>query len=301
MYRPRHRACLASLLVLVAGFSGAFVAPVAAQTDAGTSSCRTTVEHLSFRTDNDTIRSLANGTQVSSIVDNTRVTIDDTGAFYTLHAENPNGYCVSFVVQVSERALPPAEIPGDVTSNNGQFTATWHSVYNFTDTEMYTEITFTLPSDSEATFAPSELRVIGLSWASRSTSKAESIWDRLTARFDDDPLEKHTYTLAPGERTTVVVPLENPETGEKITEYHAIYSINGGETWRDVTQQTTEPVYLREDAAANQLEFTFEDPDARVKFTANPTWRDDLRYQWKTYTSGIDLFGSLFGDDGGDE
>lgn len=305
----RRLVTLALALCLVA--SG--LTPVAAQTrvtgDARPSlaQCQTTVEHTTFRTDNATIDELSNGSATST-KSNTKVRIEKADGFYKVTGENPNGYCVRFVVEIAESAMPPAEIPGDVDSNDGNHSASWTSTYDWNASETYTHIEFTLGPSSSATFAPNQVRVVSMSWASSTTTKAQSSWERLKARFSDDDVTKKTYYITPGDSEQVTVPLTNPDTDESIDEYHAVYSTDGGESWVTVGTDTDDPVYVRK-TNSDQLRFTFNDidgdgdPDGQVRFTANPGVRENLRNQWDTYWGGKSTIGSWFGgsSDGPDD
>ena len=305
----RSRTTLAVVFAVCLVASG--LTPVAAQTRAAdarpsmTAQCETTVEHLSFRTDNATVGELSNGSAVSK-TDNTRVKIEKADGFYKVHAKNPNAYCVRFVVEVAESAMPPAKIPGDVDSNDGNHSAQWDSTYDWNASETYTHVEFTLPASSSATFAPNQVRVVGMSWASSTTTKAQSSWERLKARFSDSDVTKKTYHITPDTSSVVTVPLTNPDTDERVEEYHAVYSTDGGESWVTVDTDTDDPVFYQETNGGDALQFTFNDvdgdgdPDGQVRFTANPGLREDLRNQWDTYWGGKSTIGSWFGAESND-
>lgn len=269
--------------------SGAFVFASVAAGQETTQSCRTSVTHDAFRTDSDVIDAVANGTRGVSTEQNTRTTLVEDGSFYRLTANNPNSYCVAFRVEVSAEAMEPAQIPGNVDSNSGNVTASWDARHDFDDGSTTTVIEFVLPSSSTAEFAPNRIRVIGLSWASQKPTEADSVWDELKPDFLRDTVEKRHYRITTAEENTprtVAVPLEHPETGETIEEYHAQYSTDGGETWRPVPRSTDEAVYLREVDDGNEIHLTFNDA-AEVRLTVNPTTVDDAKREVESYKAGI--------------
>lgn len=266
----------------------------AAQTSDDGDVCQTEVTHDAFKTDNATIEQLQNQSEARSQVDNTAVTISEGSGFYRVDANNPNGYCVLFTVRVSEGAMPPAKIPGTVESTNGEHEASWEAIHDFNTSNTYTEITFTLPANTTATFAPSEVRVVSLSWASERAEKADSVADRLKERFDDDDLTQRQYRINPDQKQEVVVPLRNPKTDEQIEDWQAMYSVDGGETWQPVQRESTDPVYISEEGN-DRVTFRFNDPKAEVRYTAEPTIRDEFRYQTDSYLSGVP---NPFSDDG---
>lgn len=285
-----------ALALVVAGVAGP-VGIASAATPAPSSStpsmqddCQTTVTHDAFRDDTETVEQLRNESKAQTIVDNTRVTVEETSGFYRVNGENPNGYCVAFTVQVSDKAMPAAQIPGSVESNDGNHEAKWEAIHDFNTSETYTEVTFVLPANTTATFAPSEARVMSLSWASERTEKAKSIGDKLTEKIFDKDLEKKTYTINPDGEQEVTIPLHNPNTDEKVTEWQAMYTTDGGETWVPVKRESTDPVYITTENE-QQVSFRFNDPNAKVRFTANPDSLDKANYQVKGYLSGIPFIG----------
>lgn len=277
---------LAALLVATVAFGPAVLAApaTASATDTQTSECPTVVTHDRFRFNNDSMTTIATGGQATSTVRNTQVRISEGDAFYRVSAENPNAYCVRYVVMIGETAIPPAELPGTVPSNSDEYEAEWDAIHDFNASETYTHVEFTLPAGASATFSPSQVRVVPLSWASKEPTKAQGAWKSIKDRFSDRVLAKNEYTLKPGREATMTVPLKNPDTGEEVTEYQAQYSTDGGDSWTPVGTDTEAPVYKR--ATDGAVQFTFTDPDARVKFVANPGVLDKAQYELDSYLSG---------------
>ncbi|RDZ49694.1 hypothetical protein C5C07_20140 [Haloferax sp. Atlit-4N] len=279
MVRLRH--------VLVVALIVSMVAPaLATSAVAQTETCQTYVEHLSFRTDAATVDRVANGTEATSTAKNTRVRLVEDSVFYRVTAENPNGYCVAFRVEVSEDAMPAAQLPGEVESTDGNVTATWDAIRDWNDSETFTRIEFTLGPGETAAFAPNQYRVEALSWSSEQRTRATGTWERVKSAFGDesDVTQRH-YEFAPGEKTTITVPLENPQTGESVDEWDALYSTDG-DTWKSVPTDSAKPVFVQADDDENAVRFTFNDPDAAVKFVVEPTMRDKASWEVNTYLSG---------------
>lgn len=279
-------ASIAALLVLslVAGVAAG--APVAASE----TNCETEVVHDAYKTDQEAINALANGTDVESYESNTRVLVGENNTFYQIKGENPNTYCVHFVVKISSEAIPPAQLPAEIPSNNGEHKASWDAVHNFTSGETHTQIEFTLPADSEAAWSPHEVRIASISWASETRGEATGLFDRVRDRFgnSDDELAKRKYDIvgnATGEQVTI--PLENPQTGEDIDEWQARYTTNGGSTWHALENDADDPVFYREVKDGSAVRLTFNDPDTRVKFVANPTRKDKITEDYTMWKSGL--------------
>lgn len=287
--------------ILAALFVCSLLAPVSVGSAAAatTPECSTTVTYDEFRTDNATVDAAAND---SATVEkqNTLVRVEQATGFIRVDAENPNGYCVQFEVQIDDRVVGPAEL-GDVDSNNGSVTAEWHAIRDFEADETYTSVEFTLAPGEEATFAASDLRVKSLAWTGTVASTGGSWLDQVTnvsLDGDDEPLEKRQYTFsAENNSTYVTISLENESTGRSVDEWQAMYRTNSN-SWTPISTDSTEPVFYRKVGDQN-IQFVFNDQDAEVRFTANPNWRDDLGYQLDSYTSGWDSLLDLnpFSDD----
>lgn len=288
-----------------AGSSGTPTHASVSSTSTSTAACQTIVEHDAFRNDNDTVAALANDGQASSSEQNTDVTIKDVTGFYRLSATNPNGYCVRFHVNISSEAVDPAHIPGGVAATDHDIEAEWTARHDFAADETYTSVTFTLPPATEnVTFAPSKFRVASVAWASEREAKADGILGSLTGDNQDpekDLTKRHYQFNATEDEVpqTISVPLENPQTDESIDDYNLRYSMDGGETWKPVGTDTSDPVYKRETDDGSQLLITIRDADAEVKMTANPTGIEEVQHDFTTY--GGFWSGLLGGDDEDDD
>ena len=261
-------------------------APTAASAAAQDSQqeCATTVTHKAFRTEEKSVNRLANGSTVQNVRKNTRVSVGKTNTFYRVSGENPNGYCVRFVVEISSEAIPPAEMPGKVYANHANVAASWDAVYNFDTGQTHTEVIFTLPPGSEATFAPSEVRVVSVAWYSKTAERSSSAWSNLTNRFTSDPnVTKHVYHIAPGGEGVRTVRLTNPSTGERITEYRALWRPSPDAAWRPVKTDSGAGVFGQETDGGDAVQYHFTNATAEVRFYANPDTRDKLDYEVKSY------------------
>lgn len=257
--------------------------------------CETTVRHDAFRTDDATISEAQNGTATNT-VDNTEVSIDTNVAFVHLSAKNPNGYCVRYVVEISPEVIDPADL-GHIGANNGSEEATWRAIHDFEQDQTYTQVEFVLEGGEEATFAPSKLRVQSLQWTGTAKNASSGLLPDigLSSIFgDDDGLEKRTYTLTPENNSDdrVSIALSNESLDREVSEYQAVYRTDD-RGWTAVGTDTSDPVYKTESANGDVVEFRFNDPDAEVEFTANPTAVDKARHEYREYTSGIGWFDGL--------
>lgn len=256
-----------------------------------TESCSNVVTHDAFRYDNETVQAAANGS-ATSLAQNTEATIEQNSGFIRIKAENPNAYCVKFQVEINETIVSPAEI-GPVTSVDGNVTAEWHAIRDFDAGETYTQVTFTLPGASTATFAPSKIRIESLAWTGKA-EKAKGWIDELTdvdLFGDDDALTKNTYTFSVENNSSatqqiVTVPLKNSTTDKSISEWHASYKADAG-YWQPISKDADAPVFMRR-LDDNRLQFIFNDANATVKFVANPGPIDKLDYQLESYRAGLE-------------
>ena len=261
--------------------------------------CETTVTHDDFRHDNATVEALENGSETSS-VSNTEVTVDTNVAFVRVEGQNPNGYCVRYVVEISPDVVDPADI-GYVSAVDGDETATWRSIHDFEAEERYTKVEFVLEGGESATFAPSQVEVTSLKWVTKGKEKSSGVLSRLSDVGSslpiiggDEDLEQREYRFsAENESDRVPVSLANESTEQQVDEYHALYRTGDG-GWTPVGTDSEEPVYLREHDDEQVVEFVFNDPDAEVKFVANPTRTEKFSYQWQSYWSGVDSIRDVF-------
>ena len=294
----RRLALLVCALLVLASLSAAM--PAAAQTDEST--CETTVTHDAFRTDNATVTDATNGT-ASSTVDNTQVTVDTNVAFVHLSAQNPNGYCVEYTVEISPDAVDPADL-GTIESNNGTESASWRAIHDFDTDETYTEVTFTLEPGESATFAPSKVRVASLKWTGTAKDKAAGVLGGIDlgvgSIFDGGDLEQRKYTLTADNESgdSVSVALSNSSLGKEVTEYQAVYRTSEDGVWVPVETDTSAPVYKSESADGDVVTFHYNDLDAEVEFIANPSVVDKATHQYRAYMAGADWIRGLLPDDG---
>ncbi|ADB63917.1 hypothetical protein Htur_5029 (plasmid) [Haloterrigena turkmenica DSM 5511] len=258
--------------------------------------CETTVTHDAFRTDNETVTAAQNGTATST-VDNTDVSVDTDVGFVHLNAKNPNGYCVRYVVEMSPDVIDPADL-GHIDANNGSETATWRAIHDFDADETYTEVEFVLQGGEEATFAPSKLRVTSLKWTGTAKNATNGWLPQvdlsLGSLFGDGDLEQRQYTLSAENNSedSVSVSLANESLGKEVSEYQAVYRTDDGR-WTPVGTDTGDPVYKSESGDGSVVNFHFNDADAEVEFTANPTAVDKAKHQYRSYLSGIDFLDGI--------
>jgi len=267
--------------------------PAAAQSDETT--CETTVTHDAFRTDNATVTAATNGT-ASSTVENTEASVDTNVGFVHLSAENPNGYCVNYVVEISPAVIDPADL-GEIEANNGTETASWQAIHDFDTDETYTKVEFTLEGGESATFAPSKLRVTSLKWTGDAKEATSGILPDIDlgfgAIFGDSDLEQRKYTLSPENSSgdTVSVALSNDSLDKEVSEYRAVYRTGDDGRWIPVGTDSSDPVYKDEGEGA--VTFHFDDTDAEVEFIANPTVVDKATHQYRAYIAGADWIRNL--------
>ncbi len=291
----RHQ--LTALLIVTAVIGVLGVTP--SVTGAQTTECSNTVRYDEFRTDNATI-STASNESVTVQKENTQVRIEQAPGFIRVNASNPNGYCVDYTVEIADDVVNPAEL-GTVDSNSGNVTAEWRAIRDFETAETFTSVSFTLPAGESATFAASDLRVTTLSWTGEAKSTGSGVlhWvTSLSLGSDDGPLTDRTYTFSARDNSTYVsVLLTNESTGRRVDDWQAMYRTSGG-GWTPISTESDDPVFYR-DIGESTVQFVFNDRNAEVEFTANPTWRDKANYQVESYLSGLDALGdiSLFGGD----
>ncbi|WP_226043409.1 hypothetical protein [Natrinema sp. DC36] len=285
-----RRALLMCVLLVLVPLGAA--TPAAAQNDDTT--CETTVTHDAFRSDETTVTEATNGT-ASSTVENTEVSVDTNVGFVHLSAENPNGYCVNYVVEISPDVIDPADL-GEIEANNGTETASWQAIHDFDADETYTKVEFALEGGESATFAPSKLRVTSLKWTGDAKEATSGILPDidlgLGAIFGDGDLEQRKYTLAPENSSgdSVSVALSNDSLDKEITEYQAVYRIGDGR-WIPVQTDSSDPVY--KDEGEGTVTFHFDESDAEVEFIANPTMVDKATHEYRAYMAGADWIQNL--------
>jgi len=284
-----QRALALAMVVIVLGSAVGAVAPAGATTSSQSSStaaCSETVVH-DWPLQNATAETFNNSSSVSQVTANTKVSIEHTDSFYRVRAENPNSYCVAFTVRVHEDIIPPTEL-GSISSVNGTTTGEWHDITEFESQRTYTEIEFTLRGGESAMFAPPEPAVLIPAWRDQQKREAEGILARVTSTldfespFDDDTenLKAKTYRFSkPNGSDYLTVRLDNRTTNQSIDDWYALTRGAGSDVpWDPITQESTAPVFYRTVDGGSKLQFVFNNPNATVKFVANPEAGDKLDY-----------------------
>lgn len=269
----------------------AVVDAAAGSSSAASPTCETEVVYDEFRNNSEVVTKLQNNSSHTVRKSHTRVKVAKDNGFLRVTGENPNGYCVRFTVMVHKSVFPPAKLPGDVKSNDGNHTASWDSVYDWTNESIYTRITFNLSGGETATFAPSKARVYSINWVTEKPEKAQSaLSDLVPDVFGDQQVEKTEYVLNASDfnRTTpfpVTVPLRHPQTGDPVEDYLMLYSTDKGKTWRVIPTTTDAPVYQEEVGNRTAVRLHFNDKDVRVKMLVNPGVVDQQSAAWATYST----------------
>lgn len=269
---------MVAIMLLSLGALGAVELASSQETPAA--ECGQSVTHTGLMS-SEAVAAFNESGEATSRLSNTVVTVEDAPAFVRLRVDNPNGYCVRFTVDVSPEIVPPADL-GTVESNSGQLEASWRAVQNLSAGTVRTRVTFTVPANTNATFAPSTVRVRSLAWTGEVKKRGGSIFDSISDVFSDSALEKRRYTIEPTESSSAVtVPLE--DAGRSVDDWLATYQLDGSR--RAVSQDASAPVYYTE--SRSSVTFHFNDKDATVTFVADPTAVDRLRQSASSYTSGL--------------
>lgn len=226
---------------------------------------------------------------LTSSVDNTEVRVEENIAFVKLSVSNPNGYATQVTVDVPQEVVEPAAL-GEVDAvGNDDVTASWELQQDLSTGDHYTRVTATVPAGESVTFAPSKARVISLEWTSDAEDAANSSWIPEIGFLQDD-LEKNEYTItAPQNSSRVSVPLTNSD-GDEVEEWHATYTVDGRTL--PVSSDVEDPVYVVE--SGESVEFVFNDKDAEVSFTANPSTIDKVSHSVNAWTSGYSALRDVF-------
>lgn len=272
---------LAVVLIATIAAGGVLTASLAgAQT-----ACEQSVRH-EFK-DADAVDAINNTGTATSRMRNTVVTIEEATGFLRVTADNPNGYCVAFDVEVTPEIVAAADL-GTIDSNDGEREATWRAAQNLTSGDVHTRVEFSLGAGESATFAPSTVRVKSLSWTGNAKQTGGSIVSRVTEFWSSRELEQRKYTIAPTESAdAVTVPLEDGDRA--VSEWIASYRV-GDRSGVTVGQDASAPVYFTESGDA--VTFHFNDKDASVTFIAEPSIVDRFSHSAHSYTAGITDVGS---------
>lgn len=275
-----------ALLFVATAVIGPSVLASTASAAAGTSSsCNQSVTHDLFRTST-AIEQVNSTGETTSTVSNTKVRVEDVTGFIRLSAENPNGYCVSYAVEISPEIVAAADL-GQIQSNDEETEASWRAAQNLSSGEVYTRVEFTLQAGANATFAPSSVRVQSLSWTGEAKAKSQGALGKIKSLFGgSDKLEERTYEIQPTtDSSRITVPLE--KNGQEIEDWRAAYTVNGKK--RPVEQDAAAPVYYTE--SSSSLTFHFSEgavqDGAVVTFTAEPTLVEKATFSAESYWSGI--------------
>lgn len=280
---------LCAVMMITAGVLfavGAGVATAAGGSSGSSAEC-TTVTHDSFRVSNSTLAELNETGSATVTEKNVRVSLEETESFVRVRAQNPNGYCVRVVLEISEQAVTPAEL-GNVEAaepKGSELDASWSAMHSLQDDELYTEVTFELPAGSpEVLFAPSKLRVKSLSWTGEAKGEANSTLGKLRDAVGiSQDLEQNTYQLHGNESGDIITVGLQSSDGREVEEWHALYETESGD-WAPVEKETDKPVFYTE--TGDTVKFHYNDPTT-VKFVANPGWRDKASYDLKSYSRSV--------------
>jgi hypothetical protein len=276
-------------VVVVSTLTGGYVATASASAASGDQTCSTAVVHDAFRTDNETVSKFNSTGRASSIKQNTRVTLTKDDAFYRLKAENPNGYCVHVTVEIAGEVVPPAEL-GTINALNSSVTGEWHDVHDFENQSSHTTVEFSVPAGTTVTFAPSKPKVLLPAWRDKSKRELGGIVQRVAgfSPFEDEDLTQRTYTItADNGSSYVTVPLTNPDTGQSIEEWNAVYRTAPNEPWRPVDTDSEDAVFFRRLDGDQKIQLVFNDRNATVEFTANPTTVDEVQNSVRSYLRSL--------------
>lgn len=298
---PQLALCLLLLVGAVAPVITTTSTATATAAMASQSECETVVTHDAYRFDDGTINATVNGSGSSTVL-NTKTTVEDATGFVRITGANPNGYCVRFVVELAREVVAPAAL-GEIDATDSNVTAAWRAVHEFNSSSTFTRVTFTLPPATKATFAPSKARVAALEWTGTATDVGSGIFGNVSVLDDEQPdLQKRHYRFSPETNgtTIITVPLENRGGNRTISEYHALYKTSNESGWKPIGTDSGDPVFKRELDGGDAVQFQFNDPDAEVKFTANPDRFEQAKYSWEKYSAGVEWFDDLFGGDDGD-
>lgn len=252
------------------------------------STCDQEVRHDAFR-ETEAIESVNQTGEATSRVQNTKVRVKDVTGFVRLHAENPNGYCVRYVVEISPEIVSPADL-GTVSSNDEEHEASWRAAQNLSTGEVRTRVEFSLPSGSNATFAPSSVRVESLSWTGAAKRKGNGALDGLREWWGTNKLDQREYVIEPTSDSSRIT-VQLTKDGERIEEWQATYELDGKK--RVVTQDARKPVYYTENRDTVTFHFSDRARDAKVTFMAEPTPVDKVRFSADSYLSGLSEGSSL--------
>jgi hypothetical protein len=281
----RVMAAAIAMLLVVSGVGGGVAGLGSQSAEAAEQSCER-AQHDGFMHDS-LINEFNNESTAKSSVRNTDVVLEDAEAFVRVKMANPNGYCVSMVIEVDQQIVAPADL-GQVDAANATVdeppAAEWRAVQNLETGETRTVIRVDVPPGSSITYAPSKARVKSLSWTGEAKNKGSEARERLGELFGYEyDLEQNEYVLErPTDRRSTTVQLTNDD-GRKVDEWHATYTTVDGET-RPVKTDSSAPVYYRKEGDTVRFEWA-SDSQANVTFVANPGPVDKFTHSSRAYWS----------------
>jgi hypothetical protein len=266
--------------------TGAVASGGASASTSGT--CSQEVRHDAFRT-TEAVDAFNETGQATSRLKNTKVRVTDATGFVRLRASNPNGYCVTYEVLISPEIVSAADL-GTIESNSEEYDADWRAAQNLSSGAVYTRVTFTLPAASNATWAPSSVRVKSLSWTGSAKREGSGVLSGLKGWWGSDKVDQRTYEIEPTRNSSrITVPLE--KDGEKIEDWNARYTLDG--RTRTVTQDASKPVYYSGGGDSVTFHFSQNATDATVTFVAEPTPVEKVGWSFDSWLSGIKFGGDL--------
>ena len=245
-----------------------------------------------FRTDDAVVESVNTTGSAQVTKQNTRATVEEDDAFVRVGLENPNSYPVAFEVQISNELVKPATLGTVRAVDTEGVTADWQAQHDFEAEETHTRMTVVVPAETDVLFTPSQLRVKSLSWTGEAEQSAETLRDRVTKLWNEERLEQRTYEVTGSEGEIVTVDLENPETGDRIEEWHATYTLAGDATPRPtpLAEGTGEPVFYRpienDDGEVDAIQVTFNEAGT-VRLTVEPSATERISYEMTSYRSSV--------------
>lgn len=260
-----------------------------------------TIVHDAFLDDQDLINETTSTGNGTSSTDNTQVRIEDDDAFVRVQVENPNAYCVTVEVRISEEIVSPAEL-GQVESNDGNYSAGWHEYANFDRDTVFTKVEVTLPAQSSATFAPSKPTIVTAAYRDEKARGIEQFIGNISLFGDDDPdLKQRTHVISANESSSgyVAVELSNESADASVDEWQAVYRLSEDAPWRPIDEDSGDPVFYRKsDDGEIQLVFNERaiEQNATVRLTMEPTITEVIMFDVRSMRRSIyDVRTSIFG------
>lgn len=279
-----RRVALVPVIVVVAlALVAGAVAPGAAASSAS-EDCSQSVTH-DFRVDK-AVSAFNSSGEATSRESNTEVRVVDGDAFVRIQADNPNAYCVSYEVLLPEEVADPATLGGVDSVTGTNVTAQWDAVQDFEKGTQYTRVEFQLAGGQRATFAPSRMQTMTLSWTG-DAERASGFVSGLLSDSEGPELKENTYEISPDSADDVVT-VDLTKNGSRVEEWHATY--NDG---IPVGQDPSDPVYYEEEPGEVTLHFNQK---VSVEFVANPSPAQSAEYRMDSYTTGFDQLFGIFGD-----